>query len=247
MDKLSSIIAPGTISYTIKSEIITGTDNSVVSLTRSLNLFNRIHLTGVNNVRIKRLKLIYKPRTGSRGKGKLKICMKDNRIDGDLDDPVINRCVLDATDQATLTWESCIWLSKSDFARSADPPLVLEMEVSECNMNAGYSIGQMIITVDLTSSKSMDRFVFKNPTLSIGDKGFATRITHQDPSVRQEGEYGISRSISYRESTPRIADSLDLEGLKEKARHSIGSTSARRPEYREVSRISKSQLRAINR
>ncbi|QBS46632.1 movement protein [Raspberry vein chlorosis virus] len=159
----------GTVSYSVKFELITGSENNAISLTRSLNLFQRIKFAKAENVRIKNLRITYKPRTGTKGKGRIDMLVRDNRIDADMDDPIINRCDILASRKAVITWSSCIWLAKSDLNESEDPPIMFEIELSECNMRPNYSIGRSVINVELSASMNMDGFVHRAPTLAIGD------------------------------------------------------------------------------
>ncbi|WNB40282.1 putative movement protein [Plumbago necrotic spot associated virus] len=159
----------GLYSYVLKSEVVTGGDMNVISLTKKLNLFQKISLINAKNVRIKNLRISYLPRTGTLGTGKITATVRDNRIDGDMGSQVINELTFSAEDAMVANWCSCIWLPKSEFTSNRDPPITFEMELTECNMMAGCSIGFIVIVVDITASDSMDRFIYKQPTAQILD------------------------------------------------------------------------------
>ncbi|DBA36949.1 TPA_asm: P3 [Artemisia alphacytorhabdovirus 3] len=223
----------GTISYAVKSNLITGSDNNVVSLTKSLNLYQKIRFMKAENVRIKRLKVVYKPRTGPIGTGNIEAWVRDNRIDGDITDPVINRCEFSATENAVITWESSVWLAKSDLDNTDNPPLVFGMELSSCNMNPGFSIGKITIIVEITASETMDRFLYKAPTLTVGQdpllirsksigSGFITKRTGTSIQGKEQGPDGQFESR-------KIEDVPNKARLRGVAKSSLGSQSARFP------------------
>nr|QBS46640.1 movement protein [Raspberry vein chlorosis virus] len=202
----------GTVSYTVKFELITGSEHNVISLTRSLNVFQRIKFSKAENVRIKNLRISYKPRTGTQGKGRMDMIVRDNRIDADMDDPIINRCEASASEKAVITWSSCIWLAKSDLSDSEDPPILFEIELSECNMRPGYSIGRFAVLVELSAAMNMDGFIHRAPTLAIGDDTPAVRgIQYGQEFVRKQIKGKPLRTIS---GTPAPGSEEPDEGTK---------------------------------
>ncbi|DBA36941.1 TPA_asm: P3 [Artemisia alphacytorhabdovirus 2] len=228
----------GTVSYTIKSNIITGTENNVVSLTKSLNLYQKVKLLNAENVRIKHLKVVYKPRTGPLGQGTIDAWVRDNRIDGDLSDPIINRCRFSATEHAVLTWESCVWLAKSDLTNSDHPPIVFEMELSECNMTAGHSIGMVSIVVEISASETMTKFLFKQPTLTLGEdqlaiksQGYGNGFLTKRKDVKRIGESSIPR---LQEITRTSNEAPEKTRLRSVASESLRSRSMRLPIKRTI-------------
>ncbi|DBA37241.1 TPA_asm: P3 [Zea alphacytorhabdovirus 1] len=221
----------GTFSYCVKTELITGTENNVVPLTKTLNLYQKMRFSKADNIRIKRLKVTYKPRTGTLGKGRIEAWVKDNRIDSETDDAIINRCVFGAEENATITWESCVWLAKCDLGNLENPPLVFEMELTECNMTAGYSIGRVHIVVEITASETMDRFIFRAPTLIVGNDPLAIKgVTHGSSFITKRKDAKMI-GVSSDNSTPKLLgqahEAPERVRLRSVAQDTIRSHSAR--------------------
>ncbi|WNK12386.1 MAG: 4b protein [Coriander cytorhabdovirus 1] len=225
-------VGAGTTSFTMKTELIVGSENNVMSLTRSLNLFQKLKFAGSDNVRIKHLRVTYKPRTGTRGKGRIEAWVKDNRIDGDMDDPVINRCVFDATETAQISWESCIWLAKSDIDNSTNPPIVFELELTECNMTAGYSVGKVIVVVTISASKTMDKFLYRPPTLTLSSDPTATKGIGFGSEFNTKRKGLITGSIKESSDDGSVLRDRMKDDLKAAAENSLRSKSLRFPSKR---------------
>nr|DAF42434.1 TPA_asm: P3 [Suaeda salsa virus 1] len=196
----------GLYSYKVTSELITGEETNVVSLTKKLNLFQQVSFINAKNVRIKNLTVKYSPRTGTLGTGKVLALVRDNRIDGDISNQIINEFEFRAEDEMTANWSSCIWLLKSEFMSNRDPPLTFEMEVTECNMTSGRSLGLVVVIVEISASNSMDRFQYKSPYAKIST----------NPAIRGIGNSG-SKSFRVTDQTKPMIE------LKSKSEREGGS------------------------
>ncbi|DBA37017.1 TPA_asm: P3 [Ficus alphacytorhabdovirus 1] len=221
-----ALVGKGTISFKIKTELIAGSENNVISLTKKMNLFESIAMRSVDNIRVKMLRVIYRPRTGLRGAGKIHARVKDNRVDGDIADQVIHQMEFCAGSAANLEWSSSMWFAKTDL-NQPEPPLILEMELSECNMMSGFSIAQIIIIVELTGATNIERFTYKTPRATIKSDPIAANAA-------------LDRSNSFSTRDMRVAltaseepdASEEVKRLRSVARDTIRSQSSRISRYR---------------
>ncbi|DBA36964.1 TPA_asm: P3 [Cardamine alphacytorhabdovirus 1] len=163
---------PTSFSYKVQSEVRTGVENNIIPLTKKLNFLQKMWFVKEENIRIRKVTLAYLPRTGTLGSGQIRALVIDNRIDPDLDDRVVNEMSFSAGDKMNATWSSDVWLPKSDFVNKTDPPILFEMELSACNLTAGYSVGRMTIVVEITASDGMERFAMSKPVAKISANPF---------------------------------------------------------------------------
>ncbi|UTQ50530.1 MAG: movement protein [Pastinaca cytorhabdovirus 1] len=193
---------PSSFSYKVQTEVRTGVENNIIPLTKRLNFFQKMLFVKEENIRIRKITLSYLPRTGTLGSGQIRAVVIDNRIDPDLDDRVINELSFDAGDKMNATWSSCIWLPKSDFVSKVDPPILFEMELSECNLTAGYSVGRMTIVVEITASEGMEKFTMSRPIARISANPFIPTTSHSArfdvKQIESSANRSLTRSVSYR-------------------------------------------------
>ncbi|QRX38978.1 putative movement protein [Chrysanthemum yellow dwarf virus] len=217
---------PSTISYKVEAEVRTGADNNVVPLTKKFSLFQKMNYLMERNVRIRNLNLIYRPRTGSRGKGIIKASIIDNRIDPDLDDRVINMIEFDATQQMNANWSSLVWLPKSEFINTRDPPIICELELTECNLTAGYSVGHVTLVVEISASDGMEKFTYKNPTAKLQRNPYTLRAK-DDIHFALRGDTPMSITEAPRSQSMRVPNRetpvvITRETLTEIAHQRVG-------------------------
>ncbi|UTN00443.1 putative movement protein [Hyptis latent virus] len=167
----------GSYTYTVKSEIVAEGDNSV-PLTKRLNILQRVATFGAENLRIRSMVFVYKSRLGSRGKGVITASIYDNRVDPDLGNPVISRIDFPAESDINTTWESPVWFAKSDLRNASNPPLILDMNIAECNVLPGFSLGCYKLVVTIITAPYMERVIYKRPTATITTN--ATLIDDED-------------------------------------------------------------------
>nr|UIG55361.1 movement protein [Cytorhabdovirus fragariarugosus] len=235
----------GTVSYKIKTELIAGTDNNIVGLTRSLNLFQMFTLRSAENIRISRMRVLYKPRTGHLGSGMINAMVKDNRIDADLGDQIIHQTDFPAGATADITWTASMWLAKSDL-QQREPPLVFEMELTECNITAGFSVGSVTIVIDVTGSKTMDRFHYKAPIATIRDDVIRSNALLSDKKFEvRDSRVAISGPITRTQSMSRDIDMGRLRRVAELTRSTSNGISNKK--YRAIRGSTSQESNAIAR
>nr|UUF95176.1 P3 protein [Alfalfa dwarf virus] len=238
-------IRVGSTSYTLDKELVVGAENGEVPLTKTLSLFQRATMLNAKNYRIKQLRFIYKPRTGSLGEGTIETRVKDNRIDSRISDPVINRFRFDASASADLKWESSFWIPKDDFKSGTKAPIILETDVLECNLQEGYSIGMLSIVVSVSASDTMDNFIYRRPSAEIREDPFKILAVGGSSSAQAKFvQTPVQRMITH-EPKEASEDAEMKSHLRAIARDSVGSRSSRMVEPARPSGYRQRRIREV--
>nr|DAF42380.1 TPA_asm: P3 [Allium chinense virus 1] len=230
---------PSSFSYKVQTEVRTGIENNIVPLTKKLNFFQKIWFVKEENIRIRKITLSYLPRTGTLGSGTIRAVVIDNRIDPDIDDRIINEMSFAAGDKMNATWSSCVWLPKSDFMNKTDPPILFEMELSSCNLTAGYSVGRMTIVVEITASDGMERFVMSRPIARISANPFINPMSTSSRFDMKEVESALKKPLERSVSQISLQRQIGKDLLVRRAHEALGDKQISKPGSNNLTRRDK--------
>ncbi|DBA37062.1 TPA_asm: P3 [Mentha alphacytorhabdovirus 1] len=151
-----------TFSFKIVTELTTTTEGGRIALTKKLNFWNLIIAKWSANVRIRRIIFSYESRVGALGQGVVTAQIIDNRLDEDLGSNVLKSVSFDVRQNAYVTWEHDVQLSIQDLQHPEDEPIVLTTNVSGSNSKDGFSLGQIVVKIELETYDKMLRGSIKS-------------------------------------------------------------------------------------
>ncbi|UXD79148.1 Putative movement function [Alphacytorhabdovirus alphapogostemi] len=147
--------------FDIKTELVLTEEEGVVSLTKKLNLWQLIKIRWKENVQMSNILFSYESRAGSLAEGTVTASIVDNRISEDLSDNMLRSISFLVTQDVSFSWDYNVNFDVGSLKTGDESPLLLLTNVSGCNMKPGYSLGQIRVRIEMSTSDKMMRKVSK--------------------------------------------------------------------------------------
>nr|UNG40233.1 P3 protein [Tomato yellow mottle-associated virus]UNG40239.1 P3 protein [Tomato yellow mottle-associated virus]UNG40245.1 P3 protein [Tomato yellow mottle-associated virus] len=153
--------------FNVKTELTMSEEDGVVSLTKRLNLWQTLKSKWMENVQLSNINFSFESRGGPLAEGRVTASVHDNRISDDTSDNTLKSVTFSVTQDISFSWNYNVNFEVDSLRHERESPLILVTKISECNMRPGYSLGQIRVQIEMTTSDKMIRRISKSPVIKL--------------------------------------------------------------------------------
>ncbi|QYF49882.1 MAG: putative movement protein [Hainan cytorhabdovirus] len=153
--------------FNVKTELKMAEEDGIVSLTKRLNLWQTLKTKWMENVQLSNIHFSFESRGGPLAEGNVTASVHDNRISEDLSDNTLKSVTFSVTQDISFSWNYNVNFEVDSLKSERESPLILITKISDCNMRPGYSLGQIRVQIEMTTSDKMIRRMSKSPVIKL--------------------------------------------------------------------------------
>ncbi|DBA37054.1 TPA_asm: P3 [Medicago alphacytorhabdovirus 1] len=196
--------------FKVKDELIMSYEDGKFPLTKKLNIWQNLKTKWADNIMITGMDFTYESRAGPLATGVITANITDNRIDSDMNNNVIKSISFKVNQDFFYSCDYNVNFYLSDLSHPQREPLLLTTSISDCSILPGFSIGQIRVKIEVTTSSNMIRRISKNPVMRLFRDNALTssansrrRVSLEDikmegnkPLTIKSGDEGVGNSIN---------------------------------------------------